>query len=61
MSYKKLYQELKKKIEKDYGKKCEDFAWGCCVCEAYICLDFLETAYKLGEAKEILKFDILKK
>lgn len=42
MSYKKIYQELKKKIAKDYGKKCKDTDPDCPVCQAYTALHWLE-------------------
>lgn len=42
MKYKQLYQELKRKIRKDYGLPCKDFDFHCHVCEVYMMLDILE-------------------
>ena len=49
MTYQKLYKELKKKIEKDFGKKCKDFYLGCCRCNAYLMLQLLKDIVELEE------------
>ena len=33
---------LKRKIRKDYGKKCKDFSLDCYVCRSYLLLTILE-------------------
>ncbi len=42
MTYKEIYQELKRKIKKDYGSRCKDFNINCTCCQAWLCLDILE-------------------
>ena len=42
MKYKKIYKEYKKRVEKDYGEKCDDFNINCIVCQQYLCLDIIE-------------------
>ena len=47
MTYKKHYQALKRKIQKDYGKSCVDFDIDCYVCRAYLLLDILRDVCEL--------------
>ena len=39
---KKLVKQIRKKVEYDWGKKCKDFGFGCCVCWAHRVLEDLE-------------------
>ena len=39
--YKAIHKELKKLIQKSYGKRCGDFEIGCIVCQKYLMLDIL--------------------
>jgi hypothetical protein len=42
MTYKKIYKQLKPKIEKDWGKRCPDFDIDCAICKVYLMLDILK-------------------
>jgi hypothetical protein len=42
MTYRKLHTELKKLVEKGYGKPCKHTSLGCPVCRAHIALDTLD-------------------
>lgn len=46
MSYKKLYQELRKKVLKDFGKKCPDLDITCSKCQAWQAVDWVKQAAK---------------
>ena len=46
----KLAKIFRKGIEKNFGKKCEDFDFGCVVCNAHRIVDGLEEIAKLLEA-----------
>lgn len=49
MSYREIYEMLKKMIRKDYGKRCEDFNFNCHQCQAYLMLDLLWDMVELDE------------
>ena len=40
--YHDLAKKFRKVIIKDWGKKCEDFSFGCIVCQAHRIIDDLE-------------------
>ncbi|MEK7124719.1 MAG: hypothetical protein AAB877_03530 [Patescibacteria group bacterium] len=40
--YKKLAKSFRKEVNKQWGKKCEDFDFGCIVCQSHRILDDLE-------------------
>ena len=40
--YQKLVKIFRKQAEKDWGKKCKDFDFGCIVCRAHRLIDDLE-------------------
>lgn len=75
MTYKKLLQDLKLKIKKDYGPRCGEFLINCCVCQKWLMLDILQDCVDLegltkiknkvklkSDAVDIGKFsDIIKK
>lgn len=42
---KKLIKQIRKKIEKNFGKKCKDYCFGCSVCAAHRVLEDLESMY----------------
>jgi hypothetical protein len=45
----KAIQTFRKKIEKDWGKKCKYFCWTCVVCQTHFALDILEDNYRFIE------------
>ena len=45
---KKQIISLRKKVEKDFGKKCKDLSLGCLVCQAGLAMDILEDLYEVG-------------
>ena len=40
--YNVLAKKFRKQINKDWGRKCEDFNFGCIVCQAHRIVDDLE-------------------
>ena len=40
--YKNLAEKFRKQINKDWGRKCEDFNFGCIICQAHRIVDDLE-------------------
>ena len=38
-------KDLGKRTKKTWGKRCEEFCYGCCVCMAYLALDILDDLY----------------
>ena len=43
---KKLIEQVRKIVEKDWGKKCKDFCFGCATCWAHQTLENIENMYK---------------
>ena len=39
LTYTEIYDILKKKIPKDWGKRCKDFNLDCPLCRVYLMLD----------------------
>jgi hypothetical protein len=52
MTDKELLKELRKRIQKGFGKKCKEFQWGCCVCDVYLALEILEDSFFIKEEKD---------
>jgi len=50
--YLNLSKKFRKQIEKDWGKKCKDFNFGCIVCQAHRIVDDLE---ELGDYLDDIK------
>lgn len=48
----KLIKDLRKEIEKNWGKKCKSFAIDCCVCQVHLALDILEQKYDISVTKK---------
>ena len=46
MTYEKIYKELKKKVQKDFGNKCREFykKGDCTLCILYKALNIIEQA-----------------
>ena len=42
-TYAKLYKELARQVEKDFGKRCKEYALGCIVCDAWSVVDGVKT------------------
>ena len=49
--YKDIAKKLRKQVEKDFGKKCKDFDFGCIVCQSHRVFDNLE---ELGSLIDVL-------
>ena len=47
MTYKELHEELRQKLEEDYGSKCKVFYYSCPVCQVYMALDIIESCADL--------------
>ena len=47
----KLLKELRKQVEKDFGKRCKDFSPLCPTCVAYESLEDLEYLFDYDEFK----------
>ena len=42
LTYSQIYKILKKKIKREWGKRCHDFSMDCCVCRVYLMLDTMK-------------------
>ena len=40
--YKKTYQQFKKAVQKDWGEKCDEYSFGCILCNAWKVVDGVE-------------------
>lgn len=49
----KTMSDLRKKITKDWGKRCKTFNWSCSVCAVHMAVDILEDFYDLPKRKKI--------
>ena len=47
----KTLKDLEKIIKKEFGKKCDCWAFGCSVCGAYQSLDTLKELFDIEENK----------
>ena len=47
----KTMSDLRKKITKDWGKRCKTFNWSCSVCAVHMAVDILEDFYDLPKRK----------
>lgn len=48
-------KNLRKKIEKDWGKKCKEFVATCSVCEIHRALEVIEALYDYAGGKKYKK------
>jgi hypothetical protein len=51
MTYKELHEELRQKINEDFGSRCKDFNINCMACQQYLALDILEENLDLEDIK----------
>ena len=51
----KLIKQLKKQLLKDWGKRCEDYFFGCAICSVWRAYEELESAYFLTDDAVIEK------
>lgn len=56
--YHNLAKKFRKEVTKDWGKKCEDFDYGCIVCQSHRVVDGLEN---MGDLFNSLNKDKQKK
>jgi len=53
ISYTEIYKILSKKIRKDYGPRCKEFALGCFGCQKhYLMLDVLQDCVDIEKYKD---------
>lgn len=48
-------KKWRERIEKDWGKKCNDFYIDCCVCQVHLALEILEQRYAFASEADRLK------
>jgi hypothetical protein len=55
ITYKWIYEVLRRKVRKDYGKRCREYNNGCILCKLYRMLDVLQECVELEEELEELE------